>query len=466
MRYVWAGIVAILIGPLFLLSVLLISPANDPCIAENINSAQAADPGNIPAEAVAGYGKEQLQNARYIMHAAYRLGLTVRDQTIGVMTAMGESSLRVLDHGDAVGPDSRGLFQQRANGAWGSYEDRMDPHRSATNFFLELIKIKNRDDLEPTIVAHRVQRNADPHHYARYWSAAVAVVTALTGKPVASTANVSSEYRLAAGTHPHAIDVANFIGVKFGLKTITGYRAHDPYPDHKTGRALDLMINDIANGKVVGDKIANYLIEHADQLGIEKILWKQQSWRVATRAWKPMEDRGNVSANHYDHLHVMVNGTISTIPGCKSNIASNSHINQMGWAAPGAGPRFDGYGMRKHPITGEWKMHNGIDLGAGGCGGSIYAAHNGVVIGRGFDRVGNGYIRIDHGNDIVASYVHMYESGMLVRVGDKVTAGQLIAKTGSSGQSTGCHLHFGIRQNGSWVDPHKFMLDRGVKLGS
>ena len=129
MRYVWAGIVAILIGPLFLLSVLLISPANDPCIAENINSAQAADPGNIPAEAVAGYGKEQLQNARYIMHAAYRLGLTVRDQTIGVMTAMGESSLRVLDHGDAVGPDSRGLFQQRANGAWGSYEDRIDPHR-------------------------------------------------------------------------------------------------------------------------------------------------------------------------------------------------------------------------------------------------------------------------------------------------------------------------------------------------
>ena len=57
---------------------------------------------------------------------------------ISVMVALGESGLRVLDYGDGPGPDSRGLFQQRDNGAWGSYADRMDPTTSATNFIKAL----------------------------------------------------------------------------------------------------------------------------------------------------------------------------------------------------------------------------------------------------------------------------------------------------------------------------------------
>ena len=81
-------------------------------------------------------------------------------------TAIGESTLRVLDHGDQAGPDSRGLFQQRDNGAWGTYEDRMDPYRSATNFLKALKKIENRDSLSITEAAHRVQGNANPNHYA------------------------------------------------------------------------------------------------------------------------------------------------------------------------------------------------------------------------------------------------------------------------------------------------------------
>ncbi len=100
------------------------------------------------------------------------------------MTAMGESSLRVLDRGDAAGPDSRGLFQQRDNGAWGTYADRMDPATSATNFFRALQEVPDWRSLPPTIAAHRTQRNADPDHYARWWDDAVAVVGALAGRPV------------------------------------------------------------------------------------------------------------------------------------------------------------------------------------------------------------------------------------------------------------------------------------------
>ncbi|WNB85532.1 hypothetical protein [Cellulomonas sp. ATA003] len=79
---------------------------------------------------VAGYSGVQLDNAGAILTAGRRMGLSLRDQTIGVMTAMGESSLRVLGHGDTAGPDSRGLFQQRDNGAWGRSRSGWTPRRA------------------------------------------------------------------------------------------------------------------------------------------------------------------------------------------------------------------------------------------------------------------------------------------------------------------------------------------------
>jgi hypothetical protein len=141
----------------------------------------SVDAGNLPVQQVGAYGPDQLANAAAIINAGRTLNLSVRDQTIGVMTAIGESSLLVLDRGDAVGPDSRGLFQQRDNGAWGSYADRMDPTISATNFFRVLATVVGRDAMAPTLVAHRVQRNANPEHYARYWDPAVQIVQALAG---------------------------------------------------------------------------------------------------------------------------------------------------------------------------------------------------------------------------------------------------------------------------------------------
>lgn len=121
---------------------------------------------NAQAQEIGQWDTTQVSNAIAIMNAAADLGLSRRDQEIGVTTAIGESTLTVLDHGDDAGPDSRGLFQQRDNGAWGTYEDRMDPHRSATMFFEALKKIENRDSLSITEAAHRVQGNANPNHYA------------------------------------------------------------------------------------------------------------------------------------------------------------------------------------------------------------------------------------------------------------------------------------------------------------
>nr|WP_306901664.1 CHAP domain-containing protein [Arthrobacter sp. B1I2] len=131
---------------------------------------------------VHGYSEEQLTNAAAIMGAGRALNLSVKGQVISVMVALGESGLRVLDRGDAAGPDSRGLFQQR-DGAWGSYADRMDPTISATNFIKALQKVDGWELLEPTIAGNTVQRNADPYHYQKYWPEAVKIVQTLsTGK--------------------------------------------------------------------------------------------------------------------------------------------------------------------------------------------------------------------------------------------------------------------------------------------
>ncbi|TPW78048.1 hypothetical protein [Schumannella soli] len=129
------------------------------------------------AAAVSGYQGAQLTNAAHIMNAATALGLDTAGQTIGVMTAMGESSLRILDHGDTAGPDSRGLFQQRDN--WGTLAQRMDPEQSATLFFTKLKTITGWEQLAPSLAAHKVQNNADPDHYTRYYQSAAAVVQAL-----------------------------------------------------------------------------------------------------------------------------------------------------------------------------------------------------------------------------------------------------------------------------------------------
>jgi hypothetical protein len=142
----------------------------------------------VPAGPVAGYCQDRLVNAASVIQAARALGIGPHTQAVGVMTALGESGLQNLDHGDTVGPDSRGLFQQRDNGAWGTYADRMDPYTAASMFYAKLVKVPGWKTMTPTQMAHAVQVNADPDHYAKSWPAAKAIVEGLTGETVPDTA--------------------------------------------------------------------------------------------------------------------------------------------------------------------------------------------------------------------------------------------------------------------------------------
>lgn len=319
-----------------LAGVVVLAPSDPATATACIPVGPAVAVAGVPDHAVAGYEGTQLRNAALVVEAGRSLGVDARAQAIGLMTAMGESSLTVLDHGDAVGPDSRGLFQQRDNGAWGSYADRMDPTTSATNFFRALLRVPDWQVLPPTIAAHRTQGNADPYFYTRFWDASVTVLGALAdGAPKG----------VAKGT---------------GALSCTG---STPFT-----------------------------------------------------------------------------------------------VLAEGWTAPAAGPMTSTFGWREDPTGGGRQFHAGIDL-APGCDAPIAAAAAGVVVMAG---PASGYgqlIAIDHGGGVVSRYGHMEDDGLLVVVGQSVVAGQQIARVGSNGDSTACHLHFEVLLGGVPTDPLAFLVD-------
>lgn len=146
-------------------------------------------------------------------------------------------------------------------------------------------------------------------------------------------------------------------------------------------------------------------------------------------------------------------GGSSTSNGSGGNTVIDSGMvssKGMTWPAPGYNSISSPFGYRIHPIFGTKKLHTGVDIPAPS-GASIVAATDGVVQhSGGLGGYGNAVI-IDHGDGIATLYAH--NSSLLVSEGATVTRGQVIAKAGSTGYSTGPHLHFEVRKNGSYIDP-------------
>lgn len=117
---------------------------------------------------------------------------------------------------------------------------------------------------------------------------------------------------------------------------------------------------------------------------------------------------------------------------------------------PASGPITDPFGMRMHPVTHQWRMHNGLDIGAP-MGATITASAPGKVIYAGWEGGYGNTIIIDHGSNASTLYGHC--SQLFVSEGQDVQRGQAIGAVGSTGVSTGPHLHFEIRIDGVAVDP-------------
>ncbi|RWZ78727.1 MAG: M23 family metallopeptidase [Candidatus Microsaccharimonas sossegonensis] len=145
--------------------------------------------------------------------------------------------------------------------------------------------------------------------------------------------------------------------------------------------------------------------------------------------------------------------------------ATNS-CQSTGWQLPLAAGTYrinDIFGMRINPVTLRYKLHDGVDLGAAK-NTPIYAVRSGTVTFAGDNGTYGTYVGMDAGNNVTIGYAHMSSIAAGLKKGDTVTAGQVIGYVGSTGVSTGNHLHLLVHLNGKPADPIAFLNSNGVSL--
>lgn len=146
----------------------------------------------------------------------------------------------------------------------------------------------------------------------------------------------------------------------------------------------------------------------------------------------------------------------TTRPSGTDTTPSTQAPSSSGWVSPVRNYTLTSpFGMRVHPISKKWKMHDGVDMAAPK-GTPIYAAKSGKVTTTSYQAGGAGYyVSINHGDGFSSIYMHM--THYIVSKGQYVTAGQVIGYVGSTGGSTGNHLHFGISYKGKYVNPMNYV---------
>ena len=143
-------------------------------------------------------------------------------------------------------------------------------------------------------------------------------------------------------------------------------------------------------------------------------------------------------------------------PGDEFGMTERAFFLNSGFRFPLKNYRLtSGFGMRQNPVTGNMRVHQGLDLAAP-MGTEVYAAGDGTVTEIGDDPVYGNYIVIKHGGGWVSLYGHLQRVGAVLQ--SSVKSGMLIGWVGSTGQSTGPHLHFELRQDGKARDPGKFLF--------
>ena len=215
------------------------------------------------------------------------------------------------------------------------------------------------------------------------------------------------------------------------------------------------VMEDLQKQHNVIDEQKKYLLGLQEQLKAEKAA--QDAKKNELNADKSVvADKKAEVAKDNKALEEMENAFVAEANRLKAEILASQSSGtsysggSMAWPAPGVTRITSPFGYRIHPILKVKKLHTGIDIGAPS-GTSIVAANGGKVMKAGWNNSYGYMVMIDHGGGIVTLYAH--NSKLLVKAGDTVTRGQKIAISGSTGQSTGPHLHFEVRVNGDYKDP-------------
>jgi murein DD-endopeptidase MepM/ murein hydrolase activator NlpD len=264
---------------------------------------------------VQGYTAEQVTNAQVILDVGAERNVSARGQTIAVMTALGESSLRNLTYGDDIhgvrNPDgtptsSVGLFQQQA--WYGTAVQRLDPRYAAGRFYDDLLAVPGWQAMEPTIAAHRAQRNANPYHYERYWGPAVDLVNTLAGYDVTGLTQDAALSPCALATAGIGVTAAGWANPVTGQVTSKFGARHTGIPGASTNHAgIDLAADCLTPVFAAADGIV------------------VDAGRVDGMGNRIRIDHGGGITTTYAHL---MSGTLRVSPG--DTVTGGTHIASMG----------------------------------------------------------------------------------------------------------------------------------------
>ena len=180
------------------------------------------------------------------------------------------------------------------------------------------------------------------------------------------------------------------------------------------------------------------------------------SYYIITELEKLSDDEKNLQAkiDEINKQYAEVNNQILAL--AEQGIETAYIGGELEWPVPGYTRITSKYAMRVHPITGQYKLHTGVDIGAPE-GANFIAANDGVVVKAERNAAYGNMVIIDHGGGISTLYAHGSE--ILVELGQTVKRGDAVLKVGSTGYSTGPHAHFEVRINGVTTDPLPYITN-------
>ncbi|MFF9477582.1 heavy metal transporter [Streptomyces sp. NPDC014733] len=247
---------------------------------------------------------ERAANAATISAVASARGLPPRAVTIALATAMQESGLRNLDHGDK---DSLGLFQQRPSQDWGTSRQIMDPVYAAGEFYAHLVKVPGYARLPLTESAQRVQRSGYPLAYAKHETDATLLADALTGRRGAALSCVVPRPAKGADTGgaagARAADAGGAPRVRerlvreFGAGVLSGAGAGDAKGGH--GRTVTVPVARSGDGGAHrGWQVALWSVAHSAELGVAQVSYAGRTWQASDAAagWQHTTGAGGSGA--------------------------------------------------------------------------------------------------------------------------------------------------------------------------
>ena len=198
----------------------------------------------------------------------------------------------------------------------------------------------------------------------------------------------------------------------------------------------------------------------AQEQEIEDLLLEQQKAiiaeekRKAEEEKKRKEEEERKKREEEEKKQQAANSSSSSSSGSSGSSNTSTSASGFTWPVPSSSYISCGFGYRDAPTAGASTYHQGIDIGAP-TGATIVAAKGGTVVKASYSVGSGNYVMINHGDGVFTIYMHC--SKLLVSQGQTVSRGQSIALVGSTGISTGPHLHFGVSVNGSYVDPRKYV---------